>query len=54
MAFVNKFEFAPAEWLPLQDREMLDRVGLESIENHQGNVYENPEFSLQVVWDVRS
>ena len=54
MAFVNKFEFAPAEWLPLQDREMLDRVGLESIENHQGNVYENPEFSLQVVWDVHN
>ena len=54
MAFVNKFEFAPAEWLPLQDREMLDRVGLESIENHQGNVYENPEFNLQVVWDVHN
>ena len=54
MGFVNKFEFAPAEWLPLQDREMLDRVGLESIENHQGNVYENPEFSLQVVWDVHN
>ena len=54
MAFVNKFEFAPAEWLPLQDREMLDRVGLESIENHQGYVYENPEFNLQVVWDVHN
>ena len=54
MAFVNKFEFAPAEWLPLQDREMLDRVGLESIENHQGYVYENPEFNVQVVWDVHN
>ena len=54
MGFVNKFEFAPAEWLPLQDREMLDRVGMESIENHQGYVYENPEFNLQVVWDVHN
>jgi len=54
MAFVNKFEFAPAEWLPLQDREMLDRVGLESVEDHQGYVYENPEFNVQVVWDVHN
>lgn len=54
MAFVNKFEFAPAEWLPLQDREMLDRVGLMSVEDHQGYVYENPEFNVQVVWDVHN
>ena len=54
MAFVNKFQFAPAEWLPLQDREMLDRVGLESVENHQGYVYEHPQFNVQVVWDVHN
>ena len=54
MAFVNKFQFAPAEWLPLQDREMLDRVGLESVEDHQGYVYENPNFNVQVVWDVHN
>lgn len=54
MAFVNKFEFAPAEWLPLQDREMLDRVGLMSVEEHQGKVYENPDFEVQVVLDVHN
>ena len=54
MSFVNKFEFAPAEWLPLQDREMLDRVGFESVTDHQGYVYENPEFNVQVVWDVHN
>ena len=54
MAFVNKFEFAPAEWLPLQDREMLDRVGLMSVEDHQGKVYENPDFEVQVVYDVHN
>ena len=54
MAFVNKFQFAPAEWLPLQDREMLDYVGLQSIEDHQGYVYENSEFNVQVVWDVHN
>ena len=54
MAFVNKFEFAPAEWLPLQDREMLDRVGLMSVEDHQGKIYENPDFEVQVVLDVHN
>ena len=54
MAFVNKFEFAPGEWLPLQDREMLDRVGLMSVEDHQGKVYENPDFEVQVVFDVHN
>lgn len=54
MAFVNRFEFKPAQWLPLQDREMLDRVGLTDISEHQGNVFENPEFELQVVFDVHN
>lgn len=54
MSFHNSFKFAPGEWLPLQDREMLDRVGLESVEDHQGYVYENPEFNVQVVWDVHN
>lgn len=54
MSFHNSFKFAPGEWLPLQDREMLDRVSLESVEDHQGYVYENPEFNVQVVWDVHN
>ena len=54
MSFHNSFKFAPGEWLPLQDREMLDRVGLESVEDHQGYVYENPKFNVQVVWDVHN
>ena len=27
MAFSSVFDFAPAEWLPLQDRELVDRMG---------------------------
>ncbi len=54
MAFVNKFEFAPAEWLPMQDREMLDRIGLMSVADHQGKIYENPDFEVQVVYDVHN
>ena len=54
MAVINKFEFAPAEWLPLQDREMLDRVGLMNVADHQGRVYENPDFEVQVVYDVHN
>lgn len=52
MAFVNKFGFAPAEWLPLQDREMLDRVGFMEIVDHRGT--ENPEFEVKVVPDVHN
>ncbi len=54
MAFVNKFEFAPAEWLPLQDRELLNRVGMEDLAAHQGKVYENPEFEFRIVYDVHN
>lgn len=54
MAFINKFEFAPAEWLPIQDREMLDRIGLMCVADHQGKVYENPDFEVQVVYDVHN
>ena len=31
MAFINKFEFEPAEWLPFHDREMLNRIGMSNI-----------------------
>ncbi|MDO4489336.1 MAG: hypothetical protein Q4B67_09660 [Eubacteriales bacterium] len=52
MAFVNKFEVAPAEWLPIQDQEVIDRVGYMDISEHQGKVYENPDFDVQVVWEL--
>lgn len=54
MAFVNKFTFAPAEWLPIRDQELLDRIGPMSVENCQGKVYENPDFDVQVVYDVHN
>ena len=54
MAFVSKFEFAPAEWLPLQDREMLDRVCQMDFNNELDRQYENPEFQVKVVYDVHN
>jgi len=52
MAFINQFEFAPPRWLPLQDREMLDRVGKLEIADHEGAIYENPDFRVKVEVDV--
>ena len=54
MAFVSKFEFAPAEWLPLQDREMLDRVCQMNFKDELGRQYENPEFQVKIVYDVHN
>ena len=52
--FNEIFDFAPAEWLPLQDQEMLDRIALMEIVDHQGKVFENPEFEARVVYDVHN
>ena len=52
MAFINKFAFAPAQWLPLQDRDMLDRVGAMQLADHQGSVYEHPQFRVKLEIDV--
>ena len=54
MSLVKKFKFAPAEWLPLQDREMLDRVCHIDLRGHQGKQYENPDFEMKVVYDVHN
>ena len=54
MSFINTFKFAPAEWLPFQDREVLDKVVNMSIEEHQGKNFENPDFELKVVFDVHN
>ena len=54
MAFYNSFKFAPAEFLPFQDREVLDRVVNENVNARQGKNFENPDFELKVVFDVHN
>lgn len=54
MAFINKFQFAPAEWLPFKDRAVLDEVWSADIEAHAGKNFENPDFDLKVVPDVHN
>lgn len=54
MAFNKIFDFAPAEWLPLQDQEMLDRIGHMQITDHVGKNFENPEFEARIVHDVHN
>lgn len=54
MAFINKFEFEPAEWLPFHDREMLNHIGMSNILGLEGKNFENPEFELKIVYDVHN
>lgn len=54
MPFYNTFKFAPAEWLPFQDREVLDSVVNEDFYTRQGKNFENPDFELKVVYDVHN
>ena len=54
MSFYNTFKFAPAEWLPFQDREVLDSVVNEDMYARQGKNFENPDFELKVVYDVHN
>lgn len=54
MAYNSVFKFAPAEWLPIRDQALLDHLVTESVADHQGNVYENPNFEFQMVWDVHN
>lgn len=54
MAFLNKFQFAPAEWLPHVDTEILERVVDADIEKEQGKHFEHPDFELKVVPDVHN
>lgn len=48
------FKFAPAEWMPFQDRKVLDSVVWEDVEKHEGRGFENPEFELKIVPDVHN
>ncbi len=54
MSHNNSFEFAPAEWLPFQDRDVLNRVAKENLAEHQGKAYEHPEFEMKIVNDVHN
>ncbi len=54
MSINTNFNFAPAEWLPIRDSEILDRVGVEDFYAHQGKNFENPDFELKVVHDVHN
>lgn len=54
MSFYEVFDFAPAEWLPLQDRELIDSIARKEIHEHQGKIYENPDFEVRVVYDVHN
>lgn len=51
MSFNLTFKYAPADFLPFQDREVLDRVVNEDIRERQGKNFENPDFELKVVFD---
>ena len=54
MAFVNKYEVAPPRWLPIKDRELIDRIPMEDYYAHEGNNFEHPGFELKIVPDVHN
>lgn len=54
MAINKYFNFAPAEFLPFQDREVLDSVIKVNIKTREGKTFENPEFELKIVHDVHN
>ena len=54
MAFNSVFSFAPAEWLPLQDQELVDSIGHMELAEVQGKAFENHEFEAKIVYDVHN
>lgn len=50
----TKFHFAPAEWLPLQDRSVIDPALERELSTGEGKQYENPDFEVKIVWDVHN
>ncbi len=54
MAFIFDFRHEPAPWLPLRDMEAVDQAMLCDIHDAQGKRFENPDFSVEVVWDVHN
>ena len=54
MAFTSKFNPAPAPWLPIRDQDVVDKVALADLHDYVGKKFENPEFELKIVPDVRN
>lgn len=54
MAFTSKFNPAPAPWLPIRDQDVVDRVAMSDLHDYVGKKFENPEFELKIVPDVRN
>ena len=54
MAFLFEFTHAPAPWLPLRNMEAVDKAILTDLHQAQGQTFENPDFSVEVVWDVHN
>ena len=48
MAYEVTFKFAPGEWFPYQDRDVLLRVQQEDMYAKQGKNFENPEFEAMI------
>lgn len=54
MSFTSKFNPAPAPWLPLRDQDVVDCVAMSDLNNYVGKNFENPDFELKIVADVRN
>ena len=54
MAYEFTFRFAPADYLPFRDNDVLERVVNEDLYKKEGNIYENPDFSFKIVHDVHN
>ncbi len=54
MSFLFAFTHEPAPWLPLRDMEAVDEAMKTDIHQAQTMQFENPDFNVQVVWDVHN
>ena len=54
MAYELKFKFAPAEWLPFQDEDVILSAMRENFYERAGKNFENPDFELKIVPDVHN
>jgi len=54
MAYKLGFKFAPAEWLPYRDPEVLLSVVNEDLSAKEERGFENPDFEMRVVGDVHN
>lgn len=54
MAYYNSFKFAPAEWMPFRDQDVLYSAFNEDMYARQGKNFENEDFELKIVFDVHN